>query len=110
MFDPGKQFTNPVLLGMVLIGFVHSNYQKNQLRKLKAIEDFDEKLIQHERFYKTRIMWFLFTCLISCFLFVLTGRYLFFYFSLFDLLVSFGGFPRKEIIKKELDKEDIIFQ
>ncbi|MFL9483063.1 hypothetical protein ACI6Q2_09835 [Chitinophagaceae bacterium LWZ2-11] len=104
-----NKFTLPVLFAIVVLGRFHTQYQRKQLEKLTAIEDFDTRVKEYEKFYKIRMLWFLFTCLTSCLLSILTGRYLFIYFGIFDIIITISYYPKLSMFKRELKNDDIIF-
>jgi hypothetical protein len=95
-----------VILAMVVF---HTYYVRNRLNKLGDIPDFDERVNEHMKIYKVRLLWHFLSCLLSCFLGVLTGRELFFYFSLIDTLGMLPLYPNLAIFKRELKNDDIIF-
>lgn len=108
-FDPGKKFTSPILLALVVLAVAHAQFQKKKLSKLQQVTDFELRLAEYEKFYRFRLYWFLFSALVSCMLVLLTGRTLFMYFAVFDILVSLPYFPNKFLFKKELQNEEIVF-
>lgn len=104
----GQNLTNPILIAMVLLAVVHSQYQKNRLKKLHAISDFDARVEEYETFYKIRMLWYLFSCIISCFLAVLTNRNVFLFFACFDILISLPFYPGLRLFKRELKNDEIM--
>ncbi len=107
-FDPGKKLTLPILIILTILAATHSQYQKKKLAKLQEITDFDQRVEEYEKFYKFRLLWFLFSCLVSCALSLLTARYFFLYFAVFDILIALPFFPRLKLFKMELKNEEII--
>ena len=103
-----RSVTTPILLIMVAVAFIHSGQLRKKLNKLHEIEDFEEKLKAYEKIYKFRMMWHLGSVLVTCLIFVLTSRYYFFYWVIFDLLVSLPGYPSRELFKRELKNEEVI--
>jgi hypothetical protein len=95
-----------VILGMVVF---HTYYIRKKLAGLEAIADFDERVNEHLKIYKVRLLWHFLSCFLSCFLGVLTGNELFFYFSLIDTLSMLPLYPNLAIFKRELKNDDIIF-
>jgi hypothetical protein len=104
-----KVITIPLFAVMIAMAFFHTYYVRNKLSKLEAIADFDERVNEHLKIYKIRLMWHFFSCLLSCFLGVLTGKDLFFYFSLIDTVSMLPLYPNLAIFKRELNNDDIIF-
>lgn len=107
-FDPGKKLTMPILIAMIVLSIVHQQYQARRLVKLQAISEFDLREQEYEKFYKFRLVWYFFSCLISCVLAVLTGRFLFLYFAIFDLVISLPFYPSLFLFKKELKNEEVL--
>jgi hypothetical protein len=104
-----RLITMPMLGLMIIMVFVYTRYVRKQLNKLPAIADFDERVREHEKIYKIRLLWHFLSCLVSCFLGVLTGREIFFYFSLIDTVGMLPLFPNLAVFKAELKNDDIIF-
>jgi hypothetical protein len=103
------QIKNIILYGMVGFAIVYSIYLRNQKEKMQSIHDFDEKLIAHQRYFKTRMWWYLLSTVASCILYILVAHTFFLYFALFELLMLIVVFPNKFFFKKELQDDDIIF-
>ncbi|HEX2533455.1 MAG TPA: hypothetical protein VHK69_06955, partial [Chitinophagaceae bacterium] len=78
--------TNFLLYGMVLVAFVFSWYQRRELKKLQSITEFTARVNHHRKYYRNRLAWFVLSVITSCFLYYLTGRGFFLYFSLFELV------------------------
>ncbi|NII25206.1 hypothetical protein HB364_08950 [Pseudoflavitalea sp. X16] len=108
-FDPGKKLTSPILFAMIILAVVHGQHQKKQVKKLEGISNFEDRVTAYEKIYKSRLLWFFFACFISCFLAILTGRYLFFYYAIFDIVFSLLCYPNLLLFKRELKNEEIIF-
>lgn len=108
-FYPDTRLTLSILFVMVVFAFVHSSFTKSRLRKLSLIENFEERVAAYEKLYRLRIIWFLFSSLVSCGLAVFSGRTLFCYYAMFDIVISLGYYPNLTLFKKELNNEDIIF-
>jgi hypothetical protein len=85
-FDPGKKFTLPFLFCMVITAFLFTHYRKKDLKRIQSIENFPDKVAAYESLYKERVSWYFFSNLLSCVLAILTGRMLFYYYSIADLL------------------------
>ncbi len=102
-----KAYTSPLLLIMAGLAIFHIQYQKKQLSRLENVTAFDEKLAQYEKIYRHRMTWYLFSCLLSCILYVFTARNLFLYFAIFDLITALPYYPNKILFQKELKYEEI---
>jgi len=107
-FDPGKKLTLPILLVMAVLAGFHSHYQKKKLAAVQLIDNFGERVEAHQKFYKFRLLWFLFSCLIGCMISLLTGRNLFLYFAIFDIVVALPFYPSLLLFKRELNNEQIM--
>ena len=94
-----------LLVAAVLLTF----YTMNQLRMLAGLEDFNNRVTEHVKIYKVRLLLFLITCLLSCILYILTIHTVFLYFALFDVVVLLPLYPNKYVLKKELMNDDIVF-
>ena len=105
----GRGLTMPVLFVMVVLALWHSQYQRNELRKILTFSDFDERLAGYERYYRFQMFWFFFSCLISCFLCILTNRFLFLCFACFDVFVSLQLFPTLRRFRRDLQNDEIFF-
>jgi hypothetical protein len=95
-------------IGLLLV-FAFYAINNNNKQKLKKLDSFDKKISFYERFYTRRLWWHVISCLTSVIFLQLTFHYIFFYFGLFDLLSMLSAYPSKEVLKKELDEEDLIF-
>lgn len=98
----------PVLGLVVLLSLFHTRYQRKQLAGLLTIINFEERLFVYEKFYRFRMLWYLFSCFVSCFLSVLTGRYLFVFYAAFDVLISSAFYPKIQLFRRELKNEEIV--
>ena len=92
----------------VWAAFIYSPYHKRQNKKMATLSDLDAKLIIYQKIYRSRMWFFMTWCLVCAFSYYLTGRNLYFYFGLFDLLLMLITFPNKFLMKKELNEEDLI--
>jgi hypothetical protein len=102
--------TPDLLLLLVLVAAVFQTiYQKKMLKKLDGLTDFEEKVAHYLNIYKLRLYWKCSSCLASCFIHILTGRNIFLYFAVFDVLSTWTYFPNKALIRKELKTEDVMF-
>lgn len=108
-FYPDTRLTLSILFVMVIFAFIHSSFTRNKLRKLLLIEDFEKREKAYESLYRLRVFWFLFSSLVSCILAVLSGRTLFCYYAMFDIVISLNYYPSLSLFRKELNNNDIIF-
>lgn len=104
----GTGFALPLLGVMIVLAIVHSIYQRQQLAQLSRYEDFEEKLTRYERIYKIRMLWYLFSCVVSCILYLIFERQLFLYFAILDLVTALPFYPAVALFRKELKNEEII--
>ena len=88
--------------------FLYSPYQKRQKQKLAVLSDLDEKLAVYQTIFRSRMWFFTAWCLVCALSYYLTGRNMYFYFGLIDLLLMITTFPSKLILRKELNEEDLI--
>lgn len=106
--DSLKQ-TRGLLLLLVAGAIFQNTYQKKLLKKLDGLIDFEEKVSHYLKIYKLRLYWKCSSCMASCFIHILTGRNIFLYFAVFDVLTTWTYFPNKTLIQKELKTEDVLF-
>jgi len=106
--DSLKQ-TRVLLLLLVLAAIFQTTYQKKLLRRLGDLTDFDERVAHYLKIYKLRLYWKCSSCLASCFIHILTGRNIFLYFAVFDVLTTWTYFPNKTLICKEMKSDEIVF-
>jgi hypothetical protein len=104
-----QNITSPILAFIILLSFFHAQRYRRQVKQLADIADFDERVIKHEKIYRTRVWWFFISCSSSCFLYVLSGRAVFLYLCIFDIIISLPTWPNKRLIRLELQNEEIIF-
>lgn len=95
-----------VLIGLALVA---SWWKRNQKKKLSSTRTFSGKLSYYKRIYLSRLWWNLFSASAASFLFLLTGRYIFLYFALFEVLITALSYPFELVIKSDLGREDIVF-
>ncbi len=100
---------NVFLYAMVGIALVFAFYIINNKKKLRKLATFEQRLSHFEKFYTRRLWWHVISCFTTIIFLLLTWHILFFYFGLFDLLSMWGAYPSKDLLKKELGEEDIIF-
>jgi len=99
-----------ILFGVLLVAVIlQTSYQKKLLEKINNLTDYEEKVYHYMKLYKLRLYWKCSSCLVSCFIHLLTGRNLFLYFAAFDVLTTWLYFPNKTLIRKELKTEDVVF-
>ncbi len=100
---------NVLLYALVGVALIFAFYIISNKQKLRRLQTFDEKIRHFEKYYTRRLWWHVISCLTSAIFLQLTWHIIFFYFSLFDLLSLLSAYPSREILKKELDEEDLIF-
>jgi hypothetical protein len=103
------QQTRVLLLLVIVAAIFQTYYQKKLIKKLDAFSGFEEKVSHYLKLYKLRLYWKCSSCLVSCFIHILTGRNIFLYFAIFDVLSTWTYFPNKTLIRKELKTEDVTF-
>ncbi len=108
-FYADTKLTLSILSFMVVFAFLHSAFTKNQFHKLSLIENFEDREMAYEKLYRLRVFWFLFSGLVSCGLALLSGRTLFCYYAMFDIVISLNYYPNLSLFKKELNNKEIIF-
>ena len=104
-----NEMTNILLYCMIGIVIVFTYFQMSQRKKLRVLPTIEEKIIFYEKFYRYRLWWHVLACFVSAFLLLLTGRNIFFYIGLFDLLEMLLSYPSQLIIKKEMKEDELIF-
>jgi hypothetical protein len=97
------------LLIVVCLAAVFFFYQQGQRKKLLSITNFEEKVSYYEVFYRNRLWWQVFSCVLSGFLLLVTHRIIFLGFCLFDFISMLIAYPSPSVIKKELNDDDIVF-
>ena len=107
-FAFSRQITLPLLLIMFIATFLHGRALRKRIAAIGEIENFETKVEEYERYYRYRLQWNLIACLILCILFVLTGRYFFFYFSIFQVVLVIPFYPSQLLFRRELKNEEII--
>jgi hypothetical protein len=100
---------NILLIVLFILAFGHGRIQKKRLAYLRSLNDFEQKSALYEKLFAFRLDWFLITCLLSCIFYFLTWRNLFFYFAIFDMVLTVPCFPNKTLIRKEMDNDEIAF-
>jgi hypothetical protein len=106
--DSLKQ-TRVLLLLLIVAAAFQTTYQKKLLKRLGDFANFDERVAHYLKIYKLRLYWKCSSCFASCFIHILTGRNIFLYFAVFDVLTTGTYFPNKTLICKELKSEEIVF-
>lgn len=104
----GTGFAMPLLGAMIVLAIVHTVYQRQQLSRLDRYEDFEEKLTRYESIYRIRMLWYLFSCLVSCILYLIFERKLFLLFAILDLVTALPFYPAIALFRKELKKDEIL--
>ena len=95
-----------VLIGLTLIA---SWWKRNHKKKLGSTRTFSGKLSYYKRIFLSRLWWNLFSAAAASFLLVLTGRFIFLYFAVFEVLITALSYPFELVIKSDLGREDILF-
>ena len=108
-FDPDKKLTTPVFIILFIISIVNSKKLKKKLEEISTIGDFEMRVSEYEKFYKTRTLWIIFFCFVSCLLCILTARYLNLYLAIYFVIVSIPYYPSLLVFKHELKNDEIIF-
>ena len=108
IFAFSKKITYPILLVMFIVPLLHTRTLRKRIDALAAIEDFETRVQEYEKIYRYRLHWNLITCLTLCLLFVLSGRYFFFYFSILQVALYIPFYPNALLFKRELKNEEII--
>lgn len=107
-YKAGKNITNPLLIFIVVIAVIRALQQRRHLGEILGINDFDVRLVEYVRFYRSRNLWYLFSVGISCVLCLLSQRDIFLYYAGFDVLLSLPFYPSAFLLKRELRTNDII--
>lgn len=102
--------TNVLIYALVGVMLIFGFYVINNKKRLKSLQRFEDKIAFYEKFYTRRLWWHVVSCLTSVFFLQLTFHYIFVYFGLFDLLSMISAFPSKELLKKDLDESELMFQ
>jgi len=103
------EFRNIFVYVIIGIAFLFSLWQSQQRKKLKLTEGFGEKLRLFTHTFGIRLWWHLVLASSASFLFVLTGRTVFLYFGVLDIVLVLFTYPAKPIFRQELEEEDIVF-
>jgi uncharacterized membrane protein len=104
----GTGFAMPLLGLMIVLAIVHTLYQRRQLAQLSNYTDFEEKLSRYERIYRIRMLWYLFSCVVACILYLIFERKLFLLFALLDLVTALPFYPAVALFRKELKNDEVI--
>jgi len=89
--------------------FMYSAKSKRELKAINQLEDFTQKFIGYEKYYKKRLIWNAFSLLTCGIFFILTNKNYFFYMLLLQLVLSLLFYPRKSLLSKELENTEILF-
>lgn len=100
---------NILLYSLVGTALIFAFYVVNNRKKLRNMGSFEEKIKHYEKFYTRRLWWHVISCFTSAVFLLLTWHIIFFYFGLFDMLSMLSAYPAKEVLKKELDEDELIF-
>ncbi|HPG11757.1 MAG TPA: hypothetical protein PLU37_09520 [Chitinophagaceae bacterium] len=101
---------NVLLYAFIGLALVLAFFMINKKQQLKKIEGFENKMRYYEKFYTRRLWWHVISCASSVIFLQLTFHYIFIYFGLFDLLSMAASYPSRELLQKDLDEKDLIFQ
>jgi len=104
----GNRLSQPILLGMVLVAWIHSVSQRKQLARIVTIENFDQQIREYEKHYRRKMLWYFTACLISAILFIVTAKWIFLLFGVMDIVFSIAFFPRVNLFKRELQNDEIM--
>jgi hypothetical protein len=111
-FVPALSWGRQVALPTLLLMFIASTWFTRKLRKrleaMRLVEDFELKMQEYEKVYRLRLQWSLLSCLILCVLFVMTERYFFLYFSIFQVLFVLPLYPNTTLFRRELKNDEVI--
>lgn len=108
-FISALSLQNILLYALVGAALIFAFFVLNNRSRLRKMQTFEAKIEHYEKFFTRRLWWHVISCLTSAIFLLLTWHILFFYFGLFDILSMLSAYPSKEILKRELDEEDIIF-
>ncbi len=103
------ELRNILIIVLIVLALVASWWKRNQKKKLVSTRTFSGKLSYYKQIYLSRLWWNLFSASAATFLFVLTGRSIFLYFALFEVLITALSYPFELVIKSDLGREDIVF-
>lgn len=103
------ELRNILIIVLIVLALVASWWKRNQKKKLVSTRTFSGKLSYYKQIYLSRLWWNLFSASAATFLFVLTGRFIFLYFALFEVLITALSYPFELVIKSDLGREDIVF-
>lgn len=109
VFISALSFQNILLYSLIGAALIFAFFVLNNRSRLRKMQTFDEKMEHYEKFFTRRLWWHVISCLTSAIFLLLTWHILFFYFGLFDILSMLSAYPSKEILKRELDEDDILF-
>jgi hypothetical protein len=101
--------TRHLLTLLVVAAVLQTVYQRKLIKKLDEIPAYEDKVAHYMKLYKLRLYWKCGSCLISCLIHLLTGRNIFLYFAVFDVLTTWMYFPNKMLISKELKSDEVVF-
>ncbi len=100
---------NVMIYALVGLALVFTFYVINNKKKLRSLSSFEDKIAFYEKFYSRRLWWHVVSCLTSVIFLQLTFHFIFIYFGLFDILSMISAFPSKEMLRRDLDESDLIF-
>jgi hypothetical protein len=97
-----------ILIGMMLLTIVYGSYRRKRMNAINTEDDFSVKVKEYVKIYKLHNAWFVLSCFVSCFLFVVTSRNFFFYFACVQLLITLAAYPSRALFKRELKNEEVV--
>lgn len=89
--------------------WLYSFYDRSKIKKLEAIDSFEEKAGMYQSVYRHRLIQRIISSLLIAVLFSLTANKFFFWFLVYDTVITLSSFPNKTYIRKLLKDDDIIF-
>ena len=107
--DDNLSETRGLLLLLIVAAVLQTAYQKKLLKKPRSMTDLEAQATLYLNIYKQRLYWKCGSCLVSCFIHLLTGRNIFLYFAIFDVATTWTYFPNKALMRKELNCEEVLF-
>ncbi len=98
------------LFGIIfLVNFLTNKASNKELNKISETQNFDEKFKLYELFFQKKLIWNFISILLSTLFWISFQKNLFLYIILIQLILTPLFYPRKKLISKELNREDIVF-
>lgn len=98
-----------ILGGLFVLSIFYDRRNKKELKSILELENFDEQVKPYSDYYRKRLLWSVLSIVISMVFFVFARKNMFFYLSLFQLVMMLPFYPNKLIICKELQNDEIVF-